>query len=87
MSDWNFILFVNRLTELKSKLARGGFLNINFSIINTRFSADQYSNLKNVSGDIPVYQDSEEDKTWEILGAGKDHMLIVDKYESKVFTF
>lgn len=52
--------------------------NIDYNIISMVNGINDVKKLEDASPSIPVHQETLEDKAVEILGAGKDHFLILD---------
>jgi hypothetical protein len=66
---------------LKKELEKEGINDISFVIVNSHFDGDfgHSDLLRQVSGDIPVLQDTKEMYAWSFYKAEVDDMIIFDK--------
>lgn len=68
---------------LRTRFYQAGFPAINFMVINSMLASENTELLKNEAPSIPVYQELPGEPVKDILGAGNDHILVLDRYDAR----
>lgn len=68
-----------RLNLLRTRFYLAGFPAINFMVINSILASENTELLQHGPPSIPVYQELPGEPVKDILGAGNDHILVLDR--------